>query len=232
MRIRHIVYLSFICCSCNQNTKSISVDKSDFDSLKIQPQSKIDINDKKNFHLFCNYYNRFGIAIQNYFRIIDSLAIDINSDKLIDTILVVSPISLDDQTFYDTKYDSAPKRLIVEVLNLKGKSKIRNVYRNLISDIGGVGFNYLGLGKTLAGFEINHGAGNKASWNYYLELSSINPDSLTIKKIRKECTYNDETINLEYFYSNVYISNFNIQDTIKLNCNCDKAWSMLIKKNK
>jgi hypothetical protein len=83
-----------------------------------------------------NFHKKFGVFISDYYIILDSLNIDLNNDKIIDRLLVLSPQSLDSEENI-CKMDVSPKRLLVEIINNNNTSKIRNIYSNLISDTGG-----------------------------------------------------------------------------------------------
>ena len=224
-----IILTIFFFSNCNQQSNIHSINKNLMDTLKLDNNNS-KVLEVVNSDYTNSYYLRFGILIQKYYEITDSLSIDLNSDKQLDNVLVVSPICLSDSKYYSAVYDSLPKRLFVEVLNENGKSKIRHIYRNLISDIGGVLFNYTGIKTTKEGISITHEAGNKFAWQYGVELSVEKKDSLIIKKIFKECSYENQVFSEEYSYDNLSVVKFNVNDTIKNNCGCDKNWSLLMKK--
>lgn len=172
-----------------------------------------------------SFYKRFGVVISNYYTVIDSLPIDLNSDSVIDTIVILSPVPLEPiAEDYNCNFEKQPKRLLVEVINDKGKSKIRNIYKNLVTDVGGVLSHYNGIFKTKNGFRIVHQSGAKYSWTYTVEFSTATKNKLTLIKILKDCSYEEKERNLEYDFKNQSVEKINIPDTLQLNCNCDNYW--------
>src|SRR5207237_7591616 len=114
-----------------------------------------------------SFYKRFNILIPSCYEIVDSLAINLNGDKYIDTIIILAPNEI------DTPVSSMDfKRLLVEVLNDKQRGRIRKVYSNLITDVEGVLSSYNGIYKTTKGFKIVHEAGARYQWEYSVELST------------------------------------------------------------
>jgi hypothetical protein len=181
----------------------------------------------KCFSPLQSYQFRFGIFLSDYYVIKDSLSIDLNNDRLMDTILILSPLSLEPiDTNCSYKFDKNPKRLLVEVISKSGKSKIRGIYSNLVSDIGGVLSHYNGIFKTENGFKIAHEAGAKYSWSYIMEFS-IKSNQLTLVKVVKKCSLNDKEKDIIYTYDNIPLSNINLPDTLSHQCNCDAFWSEL-----
>lgn len=181
---------------------------------------------------FNNYYKRFGIAIQQYFQTTDSLPIDLDLNGSVDTIVILTPKSLMSAEYFNKSVDSLPKRLLVEIMNIDGKSKIRNIYQNLISDVGGVLSKYNSIVKTDEGFMLKHEAGNKYTWQYNVEFSVRKKDKIALKKIYKICGYDDEVVTQESNYNNYSIEKINLLDTMKMNCNCDSSWKLLENKAK
>lgn len=222
------IIIAIVLFGCNsEKSKEFFIDnKMDTINFHIMDIKKID-NKKQAF--FNKYYQRVGIKIQQYYQIIDSLPIDLDLNNSIDTLLILTPISLENPEFFDKTIDSFPKRLLVEVLNINGKSKIRNVYDNLISDVGGVLSKYIGITKTINGFEIKHEAGNKYSWIYNVEFSVSKNENISLKKIHKECGYDDNKIVNDINYDNYPIGELNLLDSMKVNCNCDASWKFLSK---
>jgi TonB family protein len=161
---------------------------------------------------------------------LDSLSVDLNRDFLVDTVIILSPIPLEPiAENYNCELEKDPKRMLVEIIYNEGKSKIRNVYPNLISNVGGVLSKYNGIFKTKDGFKIVHQAGAKYSWQYTIEFSTANKDKITLSRIIKRCSYEGETRNLNYYFKNQSIEKINIPDTLRSNCDCDKYWTDLEK---
>lgn len=233
MNIRQIVFLwVFITIIISSGLKS-SVENTAsrldlYDTIRPLNSSKTDANCTK---LSDTYYKRFGIAISSYYTIIDSLAIDLNNDYFIDTIVILSPFSLEPiakDNIYE--FEKQPKRLLVEVINNNGSSKIRGIYSNIVTDVGGVLSHYSGIFKTNEGFKIIHQAGAKYSWTYTIELSNSNRNNLSLIKISKICSFDGNEIKQDYNFISLPIEVINIPDTLQLNCNCEKHWLELEKK--
>lgn len=175
-----------------------------------------------------NFHKKFGVFISDYYLILDSLKIDLNNDKVIDRLLVLSPQSLDSEESI-CKMDVSPKRLLVEILNNNNTFKIRNIYSNLISDVGGLLSHYNGIFLTDNGFEIIHQAGSKYSWTYKMLFSVRDSNHIKLKAINKTCTFDGINKKIKVDYKNVTFDKINISDTLKKDCNCEKYWKELEK---
>ena len=106
-----------------------------------------------------------------------------------------------------------------------------DTYQNLISNIGGVLSKYNGLFLTENGFEIQHQAGSRFSWEYFTEYSTKSADSISLSGIKKVCSFEGFGKNIEYSFNKYSPGNINIPDTIYNNCDCDSIWLELEKKH-
>ncbi|WP_276090956.1 hypothetical protein [Pedobacter sp. JY14-1] len=174
------------------------------------------------------YYSKLGILISDYYILMDSLSVDLNGDRYADAVAILSPRSLEPvESKCDFSFDPKPKRLLVEIIrNSNGKSKIRGVYPNVISDIGGVLSHYSGIFITKDGFKVIHEAGSNYSWNYSTEFTITN-NRLTIKSISKTCSHGDKVDSSICRYRGLSLNKVNIPDTLNNQCNCDLLWSKL-----
>ena len=177
------------------------------------------------------YYKQFGVLISKYYTVIDYLPVKLNDDIYIDTIVILSPLSLlpvDNKC--DFSFDANPRRLLVEIINMKkNTTRIRNVYSNLLSNHGGVLSKYSGIFKTENGFKLVHESGSNYSWRYETEFSSKS-ENITLVKIHKTCSFEGNDDREVYHYNNKCITEINIQDTISSQCDCDSAWAGLERK--
>lgn len=225
-----VIFILTIVSSCAPKSKSTN----DYSNQSFS--DTIHFDNANTISILCetlkdSYFKRFGIIISKYYVVMDSLAVDLNRDSLVDTVIVLSPITLEPiAENYDCDFDKDPKRLLVEIINNRGKSKIRSVYPNLISNIGGVLSHYNGIFKTKDGFKIVHQAGTKYSWLYTIDFSTAKKDKLTLTHISKTCSYEGEGKDLNYYFKNQSIDKINISDTLQSNCGCDKYWLYLEKK--
>jgi hypothetical protein len=210
------VYCLLMACN-NKRTADNNPPK--LDTLKL-PQLKFDSN------IAATYKTKFGIVIPRSYLILDSLAIELNNDSKVDTIVILSPLPLEDDKYAEYSNDSS-KRLLVELLNQGGKSIVRNTYDNLVSKIGGVLSKYNGIGKTENGFEIKHESGSKYSWSYTAEFSNEFVDRIVLTRIVKVCRFDDREKILKYHFNNKSPAELNTNDSIKINCNCEKTWEFL-----
>ncbi|MDP4291674.1 MAG: hypothetical protein Q8908_11385 [Bacteroidota bacterium] len=175
------------------------------------------------------FYKRFGVLISDYYVVKDSLALDLNGDNVVDTIAILSPISLEVGP-NECRFDSIPKRLLVEIIaNKNGLAKIRHIYTNLLSNSGGVLSHYSGMYKTNDGFMIIHQAGARYSWQYSMNFSVAKKGYITLRKISKRCTFNGHDKKAVYYYNYLPVNGINVSDTLNLQCNCDKMWMDLEK---
>jgi hypothetical protein len=220
-----IIIFSTLLIACNRSgspTNSVGIS----DTIRVS-NMQVGVTPEVRAEYLNHFYSRFGVVIPKYYLVVDSLALDLNSDGFIDTLMVLSPISLEEVEHSNLQIETTPKRLLVEILNMKGISKLRNIYENLISDIGGSLSKYNGLKPTECGFEINHTSGSKYSWSYSTVFSTKSKDSLQLLKIKKTCAYDGKEKNIEYVIDNRSIKNINVQDTINANCNCDALWESI-----
>jgi hypothetical protein len=222
--------------SCNSTTKKrdrIATEmntKSHFeeDTIKVMGFS-IPVKKDSCSLIANNFHKKFGIFISDYYVILDSLNIDLNNDKVIDRILVLSPQSLESEES-NCKMDVSPKRLLVEIINNNNNtSKIRNIYSNLISDVGGILSHYNGIYLIKDGFEIIHQAGAKYSWTYKMIFSVGDENHIKLKTINKTCTFDGIDKKIKVDYKNVACDKISISDTLKKDCNCEKYWLELEK---
>lgn len=208
--------------ACNRRLTNTNLN--DRDTLKI---FNTNFELKEKGILLNEYYSKFGIIIPKYYTVKDSTPIDLNQDNLIDTLVVFSPILIEDEKYSNFKSDFSPSRILVEILNDGKKSKIRNVYENVISNIPGVLSKYSGIAITKNGFVIKHQSGSRYSWSVMTEFDTFRKDSIALIRLGKVCTLDGLEESVDYKLSNMNLLRFNINDTIKNNCNCDSLWKTL-----
>lgn len=211
----------FACNHSEPREKQLSVQ----DTVSVRVASYANEKDKKE--LLNTFYVKSGIVIPKYYLLEDSLAIDLNRDKLIDTLIVLSPVSLVDMKYSDCKIENIPSRILVEIINKGSYSKIRKVHHNLVSNIGGVLSKYNGLFATEKGFEIHHQSGSRYSWNYVTEFTTQHQDSIFLTRIEKTCSLEGRDKREEYLFNKKSLQEINVNDTIQNNCNCDVLWQSL-----
>lgn len=223
-----ILSIAIFLMSCTNNTSIESEVKKEKDSMldTLKLENNIVLND----HNLLNSYNvHFGIAVQSYYEVKDFLPFDINSDGIIDTLAIFSPLVLENPEYFDLSLEEDPKRLLVEILVTDNSTTIGNIYPNLISNIGGTQSKFNRIEKIDDGVQIVHESGAKYTWEYYVVLSNSNQDGFTIKRIKKKCSINNEGKDEEYSFENLSIEEFNITDTITANCGCDSIWEAMSK---
>ena len=217
-----IFVLGFIIVSCKQ--KSIS----NIENLNRVVDSVI-INDRIGIDdvakdLLQTYYTKYGIAIPTYYLVKDSIAIDLNNDNIIDTLVLLSPVTLEKEEYAQYQLENNPNRILVEIIANEKSTNIRNTYYNQISNIGGVLSKYNGITITDKGFNIQHTSGSRYSWTYIVKYSTEFEDSIYLTGIEKICAYEGIEKKQEYTYTKKSLHDFNLQDTIDIDCNCDKTW--------
>jgi hypothetical protein len=213
--------------SCNIKTKRTSFNQEVSDTLYYQSPKRSDSNDTC-LHLINTFHKKFNIYISDFFVILDTLSIDLNNDRVMDRLIVASPLSLEANNEGKCLFgqDTLSKRLLVEVLYLNGEGKIRRVYRDLISNVAGVLSPYSGIFLTQDGFKIVHEAGAKYSWKY-ANRYSVNGGLISLVETDKTCSYDNKEKNVTYRSKNVSAAEVNIQDTLARQCNCDGYWAEL-----
>jgi hypothetical protein len=222
-----ILFCLTIVCSCHSINGHNQGEIIENDSVKMdQNVLKAKLSDScflkvKGYNLTC------GIMISNYYLVEDSLILDLNNDKESDYLLMLSPVGMEEPD-YNCSLDNA-KRLLVEVISNHGKSKIRHIYSNLLTDISGLLSPYNGMDKCQNGFEIRHMAGQRFTWDYIVQFNTSNEERIYLSKIIKECSVEGQPIKEEYFYKDYPVEKINITDTLKKDCNCYKLWEKLDK---
>jgi hypothetical protein len=230
----YIFYLAgticfYFSCGLPSVNSNLTGNQVTYDTVQFIGSKNITDIDDKCLSSLRSFYQKFGIVISDYYVIKDSLSVDLNNDSRLDTILILSPLSLepiDDNCSY--KFDTQPKRLLVEIISHGGTSKIRGIYSNLVSDVGGVLSHYNGIFKTDNGFKLVHEAGSKYSWSYTMEFS-IKNDNLALVKVLKKCSVNEKEKEISYSFGNIPLNSINLTDTLSHQCNCDSFWSELDK---
>ncbi|OJV14945.1 MAG: hypothetical protein BGO21_19965 [Dyadobacter sp. 50-39] len=224
-----IPILAVLLVNLNNFTGQTATRWTDLDTLK-HPLFKTTAVDQNCSRFVVGYYQKSGILISNYYSVLDSLPVNLNDDNFIDMILVLSPKSLDPiDVKCDFDFDKAPKRVLAEIIKKpKGDAKIRSIYYNVISDVGGVLSHYSGIFLSKNGFKIVHEAGANYSWSYSTEFSIVK-GGIGLRRISKTCSYGDKADSVEYTYNLADPVKINIPDTLANQCNCDAVWSKLDK---
>lgn len=187
------------------------------------------LSENDRSELLNKFYIDFGIVIPKYYNVTDSFPIDLDEDELIDTLVLLTPVIFEDVSYIDYLKAESPKRILVEVLNKKAGSKIRNVYNNLASNVGGVLSKYAGIYKTKQGFEMHYQSGSRYSWSFVVEFSTHYPDSIFLVRQEKICSFASCDIKQEQLFDKASVSVINVGDSIDNNCNCDAEWEKLDK---
>lgn len=230
MRYLFFILIISIFFSCGNSNTQNNEDVYFTDTIKASIDSKLLSKNEKLLELSKKYYTKSGIVISEYYEVWDSLSIDLNFDMRADTIMILTPIPLINTEYYDNSLEPYLNRLLVEVVYEKNKANIRKIHSNLISNIGGVLSKYYGILLTKNGFEIQHESGSRYTWIYSVEISNKHSDSLTLFKIKKECSFEGNQKSEEYIFNDYPLGNINIMDTIYNNCGCNSIWNELERK--
>lgn len=214
-----IIILQLLSC-VNRNIDKKCINS--FDTVKVNSDNNS--NDIRFDTILNKYRNISGVIIQNYYTVEDSLSMDLNNDSQKDLILILTPISLLNEDIPYNLIEENPNRLFVEVEIFKSFSKIRQIRRNLINNIGGVLSKYSGIKQSENCIEISHESGNRYRWLYTYKLSTMNSDSLSLIKIYKECSFADSSVEYTFYYDFLPLNLFNINDSININCDCNNSW--------
>ncbi len=220
-----IICLGYISCKNEIKTKTTNKDVTIYDTINFQDKnmSYLELGIKNS-----KFFNRFGVVISNYYEIIDSLPIDLNNDGFIDTLAILSPLLLNPEfNLQSPNDDFEPKRLLVEIINEDGSSKIRNIHKNLLSNGGGVNSHYNGIYSSEDGFRIDFQSGAKYAYKYSVYFSVKKFSSLELVRIIKKCSFFENEIQTKYFYNDLDLDSLVISDTLDNNCNCDYYWKIL-----
>lgn len=222
--IPSVMFLALL-VACSNNYNSIN-HKTDTKPVKpqIHTENIEHCDDTISFILndVCKEFNElhcyYQVAVPEYYSVIDSLSTTIDNIK--HCFIVLEPIDLVDVE-YDCKGDK--KRKLVHIIIKKGIAQILTEYDNLVSNNGGVSspFNSISLNNQI--LEIKHSFGNRYNWDYIMSLN-IDKAGLSLNMIKVECSAPEKTNGAEYKYKQLAIKTINIDDTMKINCGCDKYW--------
>lgn len=220
-----IIFLGYMSCKNEIKTNSTSEDVTFYDTINYQDNnlSYLELGTKNS-----KFFNRFGVVISNYYEIMDSLPIDLNNDGFIDTLVILSPLLLNPEfNLKRPNVDFEHKRLLVEIINKDGSSKIRSIHKNLLSNEGGVNSHYNGIFSSEGGFRIDFQSGAKYAYKYSVYFSIKKFSTLELVKVIKKCSFFENEIQTNYFYNDLDLDSLVISDTLDNNCNCDYYWKVL-----
>lgn len=230
MKILNIFIVFLLTSSCQEpKPKTVFVENNLFLEKKLDT---IKIFGASNLSCTCSdslegYYNRFGLLIQKYYNVIDSLSF--NKGKVSKFFLVLSPVPIDNLSCYDCLDTKSSDRLLVEVEESEGQTKLLNIYSNLISNVASSVSTYNGINISKEGIQVSHQKGDRFSWEYttFYILDEVN--GLLLSRIERKCLFEDKEHISNYYYSNQMIDSISLHDTIKNNCGCDNVWNEWIK---
>lgn len=166
-----------------------------------------------------NYYNVFNqIAIPSCLILKDSTSIFIRNEK--HCFVVLEPKDLINTQL---DFDSKKKRILIHSKIVNHKAEIVEQYDNIITNSSGVSSQFNSIRNEKNRLIINHEFGNRYYWNYqmFLEID----EKIKLKKIKVECfNPNGNSKSYTYYYKNIKLNSINIDDTMNINCGCDKFW--------
>lgn len=169
-----------------------------------------------------SYFQKFGVVISKYYSVQDSVIFI--RDNVKDYFVVLTPVNLDTET--ECYGDTITRRVLVHIQNKNGKSEVIKIYDNLISNVGGLMNNYIGISNEEDNLKIIHESGMKYNYSYEV-MFVFNGKHLMLKNIVKSCSVEDKSIVYKYQYDTKKTTQINVLDSLSLNCNCDIDWSRL-----
>ena len=144
----------------------------------INPKHKTPLN-SKCFKISKGYFKRFGLTISKFYEVSKVLPIDLNNDKRVDTLVILTPLSLipnAEQGGVCYRKNIVENRLLLEILNLKNHQKLSKKFNNLISNESSIAWlGYEDIKVTNNGFELLGYRGQSCIFEY--NISVVNKNS-------------------------------------------------------
>ena len=117
---------------------------------------RVIVKECKDNRLFNNYYDIHGIKVANYYQIIDSLTIFLNKDNISDKVIVLSPVSQENQDTLPCEL-KPKKRVLLVFVSTSGRNSYRIDFlnENVILNTYDYQYNpFRGMKRTKNGFRI------------------------------------------------------------------------------
>ncbi len=192
------LFLIFLFISCGK--KNIEIESHELVSVDtINPEYKLPMNKSCN-KISEGYYNRYGLVISNFFEVTRTLPIDLNNDKLIDTLAILTPLSLiptAEKGGVCFRKDTTENRLLIGIYNFKNRQKLYFNYPNVIANT------------------------SSSAWGG-CEKMAIDKNGFVLKGYRGQGCVFDYNIYVLVENKELYI------DSIRLNSSCSKQKSLLL----
>lgn len=131
--INPFIVLLFSIISCHNSSHRMIEKKELLDT--IQPEYKI-ANNSPCFDISKGYFKKFGIVISNFYEVTKILSIDLNNDKKMDSLIILTPNSLipdAEKGGVCYRKDTIENRLLIKILNLDNKREL-SIFKNVISN--------------------------------------------------------------------------------------------------
>lgn len=188
IKINIIFFFSLVILSCNTH----SLENKDNSFEKITPIEDYALKNQNCKYLFDGYFNRFGIAISNYYEIIDYVKFN---DK--DTVAIISPKILTPTAQECRVEDKEVINGRILIIQYDNETK---VFYNVVSNNIGDGTSGCELIEERDnGFRLYKTLGQACTLKYCIDID-INDKEPVISKISIEYTCRDEQYKSEFIF--------------------------------
>ncbi|MFL9838532.1 hypothetical protein ABS768_13545 [Flavobacterium sp. ST-75] len=164
-----VLFLGLCLISCKDNYRQAMYHVSPYDTLDIPKGTSAECIEKSK-----GYFKAYGCMVSSYYRVIDAKPMDVNNDVLTDTLVIISPPSLNlDYPGFD--YCGEDNRKLAVLLNVDGKrSRIGRVYDNVIcNEVSRAWGGYDTFDKKADNMVLYHDAGQGCKFEYKIYTSLV-----------------------------------------------------------
>lgn len=188
-KINLLIVLLMCTFSCHNPNNGVIKKRMLLDT--IQSEYKI-ANNSPCLEISKGYYNKFGIVISNFYEVTKILSIDLNNDKKMDSLIILTPNSLipsAEKGGVCARKDTIDNRLLVRILNIGNKREL-SVFKNVISNNSSVAWDGCeDIKITKNGFELvgRRGQGCIFQYNIYI-LNNMNRFYIDSIKFYSSCS--------------------------------------------
>ncbi|KGO79712.1 hypothetical protein Q763_12760 [Flavobacterium beibuense F44-8] len=164
-----ILFLGLSLISCKDNYRQARQPVTSYDTLDVPKDVTAECIEKSK-----GYFKAYGCMVSSYYRVIDAKPMDVNNDALTDTLVIISPSSLNpDYPGFD--YCGQDNRKLVILLNVDGKSsRVGRVYDNVIcNEVSRAWGGYDTFDKKADNMVLCHDAGQGCKFEYKIYTSLV-----------------------------------------------------------
>lgn len=167
-----ILFFGLSLISCKDNYRQSRQPVPPYDTLDVPKDATAECIEKSK-----GYFKAYGCMVSSYYRVIDAKPMDVNNDALTDTLVIISPSSLNPD-YPGLDYCGEDNRKLAVLLNIDGKaSRVGRVYDNVIcNEVSRAWGGYDTFDKKADNMVLCHDAGQGCKFEYKIYTSLVQQD--------------------------------------------------------